>query len=104
MANTVWVKFVKGHPSFSYFVGDVVELEKSVVAEYALNKQGYTITPEDEEIEAAKLAIDAEKEAPPRAVGGVVGLQNLVSQQHDQIKKLTEMLGKKEDAKAPPAV
>lgn len=86
-----WIKFQKGHPAFAYFVGDVVELKKETIAEHQLLKLGYAVNAEEEEIEAAIAAIEAEQNAAPRVSGGIVGLQELIAQQAAQIKQLTEM-------------
>jgi hypothetical protein len=90
--SKTWVKFKKGHPNYSYFVGDVCELPDDVVEGYkGLNELGYTVPATKSEIAAAKAAIEVENQAP---ASGIRTMNDIVAEQAAQIDELKAMFGK----------
>lgn len=88
----MWVKFQKGHPSFSYFVGDVVDLSKQLMRDHKLNEGGYTIPAEEDEIAAAKQVIENENTRPFPNVVDPLAMEQVILKQQEQIEILTALL------------
>ena len=102
----MWVKFKKGHPAFSYFVGDVADISDEAVEHYGLNENGYTVPATKAEKEAARAALEAEKlaaESEPVTDGGLSKAVQLIQEQQAEISQLRESLSVKTSAPVDPA-